>query len=71
MLPSQEHGPTRKELVTALGELLDAYGTVDEMLDNWKSSCPEGATDEEEERQMASNAVRDRVSKIWEVACRK
>lgn len=64
-------GPTRKELVKALGELLDAYGTVDELLDNWMSCGPEGATDKEEGRLLAANAIRDRVSKVWEAACRK
>jgi hypothetical protein len=50
----------------ALGELLAAYAEIDQILDAFASSDPEGMTPKERGIQLRSNAARDRVLTLYQ-----
>jgi hypothetical protein len=57
--------PTEAELIDALGTLLSEYGDIDEMLDNFSASGPEGMNSDEAKRQRESNKARDKIQKLY------
>jgi hypothetical protein len=57
--------PTQEQLIEALGNLLDAYATIDEMLDSFASCGPEGMTAPERKRQRTSNNTRNKIQRLY------